>query len=132
MSNLSNCDWCGRSREYNSSVYDGSGAYCSEKCRQEKKNNQRSQSSGGSSTSGCFIATSVYGDYDHPIVLDLRQFRDNWLDKRNYGRNFITWYYRRGPFIANWIDKSKTRKLFTLSLIIKPLHFFVKLFRLHK
>lgn len=123
MGDYKNCEWCGTSFRW---MYGGHD-HCSEKCKQEHQNSKRSSSSGG-----CFIATSVYGDYDHPIVLDLRHFRDNWLEKRDYGRKFITWYYRKGPFLATWIDKSKTRKLVVLSLIVKPIHFFVKLFRLHK
>ena len=98
--------------------------FCSDRCYHEWKKNNPSQ--------GCFIATSVYGNYDHPIVLDLREFRDNWLSKREKGKKFIRWYYQKGPMLATWIDKSKTRKLFALSLIVKPLHFFVKLFRLYK
>lgn len=129
MSGYKKCGWCGK-------TFDGGpfGDYwCSNKCKQEDKNSKTSDSSTSESSSGgCFIATSVYGNYDHPIVFDLRQFRDNWLAKKNYGRKFIQWYYRKGPMLASWIDKSKTRKLFALSLIVKPLHFYVKLFRLNK
>lgn len=62
----------------------------------------RSQTySGGSSTStssgGCYIATMVYGDYDHPQVLILRDFRDNVLKKSVLGRAFIRFYYRYSP-----------------------------------
>jgi hypothetical protein len=128
-----NCYWCG------SSIRDGqhrrvdNGWVCGEKCKQEYENSKKSQSSsGGSSSGGCFIATSVYGNYDHPIVLDLREFRDNWLEKKNLGRKFIGWYYKKGPVLASWIDKTKTRKLFAQLFIVKPLHFFVKIFRLHK
>lgn len=57
--------------------------------------------SGGSSTStssgGCYIATMVYGDYDHPQVLILRDFRDNVLKKSVLGRAFIRFYYRYSP-----------------------------------
>lgn len=127
------CPWCGRNFSRGSGI---TGVdFCSEKCRSESKNAENSKkinSSGGSGSSGCFIATSVYGNYDHPIVLDLREFRDNWLEKRENGKKFIRWYYQKGPMLASWIDKSKTRKLFALSLIVKPLHLFVKLFRLNK
>ena len=45
--------------------------------------------SGASSSDGCYIATMVYGDYDHPQVMVLRDFRDNYLDKRSWGKQFI-------------------------------------------
>ena len=125
MEDYNNCKWCGRTFRAKHWSHD----LCSQKCKQEHRDSKRSSSSGGD---GCFIATSVYGDYDHPIVFDLRQFRDNWLAKKNYGRKFIQWYYQKGPMLASWIDKTKTRKLFALAIIVKPLHFFVKLFRLNK
>jgi len=101
--------------------------FCSDRCYHEWQRNHP-----GQKATPCFIATSVYGNYDHPIVLDLREFRDNWLVKREKGRNFIRWYYHKGPTLASWIEKSKTIKFLALFLIVKPLHFFVKLFRLHK
>lgn len=38
---------------------------------------------------GCYIATCVYGSYDAPEVLVLRDFRDNELSKNIFGRLFI-------------------------------------------
>ena len=32
-----------------------------------------------SSSSGCYIATMVYGDYDEPQVMVLRDFRDGYF-----------------------------------------------------
>ena len=52
----------------------------------------------------CFIATAVYGDYDHPQVKILREFRDQFLKKYCLGRIFIQWYYRGGPRIVNWLE----------------------------
>lgn len=43
---------------------------------------------------GCFIATAVYGDYDHPQVKVLQGFRDQVLVKSQPGRCFISWYFR--------------------------------------
>ena len=51
----------------------------------------------------CFIATAVYGSYDHPDVLVLRSFRDNTLQDYVWGRKFIAWYYEHGPAYAEWI-----------------------------
>lgn len=77
--------------------------------------------------SGCFIATAALGDYDHPIVKDLRLFRDNWLLKRQWGISFTKWYYKHGPKAANIIDKSTLIKKITFILIIKPLHLLTKI-----
>jgi len=70
---------------------------------------------------GCFIATAAMGDYDHPVVLDLRLFRDNWLLKRNWGINFTNWYYTHGPKAASVIEKSTSMKKLTFYLVVKPL-----------
>lgn len=113
MADLIDCRTCGSSVSYEAKV-------CP-KCGQPDPK----------PASGCFVATAVYGSYDHPIVLDLRMFRDNWLQKREYGRKFIIWYYQEGPHLASWISKSELKKFFALKLIVKPLHFFVKLFKLH-
>ncbi len=78
---------------------------------------------------GCFIATAAMGNYDHPVVLDLRLFRDNWLLKRNWGINFTNWYYTNGPKAAVQIEKSIILRKITLFLIVKPLHLFTKLFK---
>jgi len=84
-----------------------------------------------SNKSGCFIATSVFGDYNHSVVRDLRKFRDNWLYKREFGKRFIIWYYEEGPKLALWVGKSKTRKKICYALIVNPLHLVVKFFNLH-
>ena len=73
------------------------------------------------SSGGCFIATAAMGDYDHPVVVDLRFFRDNWLLKRDWGVKFTNWYYQKGPIAANLIEKSTLLKKLTFILIVKPL-----------
>ena len=54
---------------------------------------------------GCYVATMAYGDYDHPKVKVLRNFRDGFLNNYKWGRSFISWYYRNSPgftrFYAN-------------------------------
>ena len=53
---------------------------------------------------GCYIATMLYGDYDHLRVLVLRNFRDNFLNKRNWGKKFIAYYYAHSP---HWVKNLK-------------------------
>ncbi len=79
--------------------------------------------------SGCFIATAAMGDYNHPLVIDLRLFRDNWLIKRNWGVNFTNWYYTHGPKAARIIEKSLCLKKLTFIFIVKPLQLLTKKLR---
>ena len=87
---------------------------------------------GKAKLTGCFVATAVYNDYNHPVVCDLRYFRDNWLLKKSSGKKFVKWYYKNGPYFAYFISKNKIRRKIALLLIIKPLHFSVKFLRLLK
>ena len=48
----------------------------------------------------CFVASAAYGSPDHPMVLALREFRDNVLARSPAGRAFTGWYYRNGPALA--------------------------------
>nr|WP_315156233.1 CFI-box-CTERM domain-containing protein [uncultured Flavobacterium sp.] len=76
--------------------------------------------------SGCFIATATMGNYNHPIVLELRYFRDSWLLKRLWGQKFTEWYYRNSPKVANKIKESVILKSITFSVIIVPVYCFSK------
>ena len=48
----------------------------------------------------CYIATMVYGSYDHPSVVILRQYRDTVLSKTTVGVIFIKFYYKISPKIV--------------------------------
>jgi len=61
--------------------------------------------SGSSSSSGCYIATMVYGHYDHPQVLILRDFRDEILGKYYLGRGFIKLYYIISPQLVKLFNE---------------------------
>jgi len=77
------------------------------------------------SKGGCFVATATMGDYDHPIVLDLRAFRDETLKKTLFGKLFIKVYYTFGPYPAAIIAKSKKLRSLSLKYLIEPLHRFI-------
>lgn len=79
------------------------------------------------SSSGCFIATATMGNYDHPIVLELRHFRDGWLLKRYWGQIFTQWYYKKSPKVANCIKDSIILKTITFIIIVVPLYCLSKL-----
>lgn len=57
-------------------------------------------------SSGCYIATAVYGSYDCPQVWTLRRFRDNTLAETWYGRAFIRIYYTISPTLVRWFGNT--------------------------
>ncbi len=68
--------------------------------------------SSSSGSSGCYIATMAYGDYDHPQVMELRKFRDEFLNKSVLGRSFIRFYYKHSPLLVQRLkDKPKTNDI---------------------
>jgi len=46
---------------------------------------------------GCFVATAAFGQPDHPLVLLLREFRDQCLLTWAGGRMMVKIYYAGGP-----------------------------------
>ena len=76
-------------------------------------------------SSGCYIATMAYGDYDHPQVIILRTFRDNVLDKSIFGKIFIKIYYKYSPKLVEKLNDKKAVN----SFIRKSLNQFIKLIK---
>lgn len=72
---------------------------------------QQSSATTSSSTEGCFIATAVYGSYNHPQVLLLRGYRDHILANHTAGKLLIWVYYKYSPKIAEYIRRSPARKV---------------------
>jgi DNA polymerase-3 subunit epsilon len=72
--------------------------------------------------SGCYIATMAYGNYDHPQVIILRRFRDNYLLTSKAGRFFVAFYYWLSPKLVTFckgnlfVQKSSE---FFLNIIIR-------------
>ena len=78
-----------------------------------------------SSNNGCYIATMVYGNYEHPQVLVLRKFRDDFLSNFLLGRLFIRFYYKYSP---GWVKSLKHNK-FINKLIKKVLNVFIRIYK---
>lgn len=70
---------------------------------------------------GCFIATATMGSYDHPEVLELRNFRDNWILQKSWGDKFVNRYYKYGSYVAEFIKESYFLKKLSYIIIVKPL-----------
>lgn len=77
------------------------------------KNKGASNSGGG----GCYIATMAYGSYEHPQVLVLRDFRDNYLSKSNWGKSFIATYYKYSPMLVERLKHMTTFNRFIRGLL---------------
>jgi hypothetical protein len=78
-----------------------------------------------SASDGCYIATMAYGDYDHPQVLELRKFRDDFLSRTTLGRSFIKLYYRYSPSLVQMLKNKQGINL----IIRKGLDQFIKTIR---
>lgn len=122
---MPNCSWCDRYTENSLEEYEET--FCSLKCLHEYTQNGYKMTE----KSGCFIATAVYGSYDHDIVFDLRLFRDNWLSSREWGIRFISFYYKHSPRLAQVIKSNSILRWIACLTLIKPLHFIVTSFKLH-
>lgn len=70
-------------------------------------NKNINQASISNSKGGCYIATMVYGSYEHPQVLELRKFRDEVLASTLLGRLFIKIYYFISPKIVHLLKGKK-------------------------
>ena len=79
--------------------------------------------------SNCFIATATMGSYDHPEVMELRNFRDNWILEKSWGERFVKWYYHYGQKASKSIEKSTVLKKISYILIVKPLVFISRLLK---
>ncbi len=66
----------------------------------------------------CFIATAAYGSNTEPSVMLLRQFRDEVLLRTGLGTEFVEYYYKNSPPIAQKIAGSKVLKNITLVLLM--------------
>ncbi|MDR7127403.1 calcium-binding protein [Pseudotabrizicola sp. 4114] len=72
-------------------------------------------------SAGCFVATAVYADPDHPDVWLLRWYRDEVLRGCTFGRLFIAVYWVVGPKLAETVS----RYAFLVSLFLAIIRFIV-------
>jgi hypothetical protein len=74
--------------------------------------------------SKCYIATMAYGDYDHPQVIILRQFRDEVLEHSVFGKWFIRKYYQISPKLVKRLKGNKIAN-YTIRLLLDKLVRFI-------
>lgn len=69
--------------------------------------NTQTQTGNNSNSSGCYVATAVYGSYDCPQVWTLRRYRDYTLAETWYGRAFVRTYYAISPTLVKWFGDTE-------------------------
>lgn len=68
----------------------------------------------------CFIATAAYGSKYMPAVSLLRKFRDKFLLTNSIGTEFVKFYYKNSPPIADYIrDRGYLRTI--VRILLTPL-----------
>jgi hypothetical protein len=77
----------------------------------------------------CFIATATMGSFEHPVVIELREFRDSWILSKDWGYKFVSFYYKFGHYPASVIEKSKILRLLSFYFVVKPLHFIARMLK---
>lgn len=70
---------------------------------------------------GCYIATACYGDYDHPDVLVLRRFRDEYLYRSNIGTIAVKAYYRLSPELSERLKNHKNLNKVIKTVLLRPM-----------
>ncbi len=71
-------------------------------------------------SSCCFVITATMENRNHPYVLTLQDFRESWLLKRGYGRQFNHYYEIFGPHLADIIRDRWILRMLSLNLIVRP------------
>lgn len=65
----------------------------------------------------CFVATAAAGDGGHPVVVQLRQFRDRLLLPWAGGRALVRAYYAVGPDMARMVAAHEPLRKATLAVL---------------
>ncbi|MBZ2173512.1 type II secretion system protein J [Nitratidesulfovibrio sp. SRB-5] len=65
----------------------------------------------------CFVATAAAGNGDHPVVVQLRQFRDRLLLPWSGGRALVRAYYAVGPDMARVVAAHEPLRAATLAAL---------------
>ncbi|MGC8977206.1 MAG: S8 family serine peptidase [Candidatus Ratteibacteria bacterium] len=66
---------------------------------------------------GCFIASLCFGENSWQVKI-LKEFRDKILAKSIFGKKFIRFYYRVGPFVAEYLKRHYFLLIFVRTVLI--------------
>lgn len=93
--------------------------YVEELC---KRNGIQADTPSKGSSSNCFVITATLGDPNHPIVDEFRLYRDSKLLPNAFGRSFVQFYYKVGPYLAAIISKNVFLRKISFSLFVHPIY----------
>jgi hypothetical protein len=86
-----------------------------------------SKTSQSTKKDGCFIVTAVYGSYNAPEVLTLRNFRDDVLLASNVGRALVKLYYILSPPVARLLNAHLWLRNMVRKAVVQPIISLVRL-----
>jgi hypothetical protein len=78
------------------------------------------------SISRCFIATELVDVIDVETLPTLRGWRDDVLLHSWGGRRFVSWYYRNGPVIAEWVARRPSWARRGLGFVLDQVSFLIR------
>ncbi|MDD4080376.1 MAG: hypothetical protein PHP02_03050, partial [Eubacteriales bacterium] len=123
LRNMFTARWEGNITSRAIELYNDQASYVTKKIQQYKSNymhpplslryQQHSNDTERAKKEGCYIATAVYGNYNHPRVIILRWFRDKTLNTTYFGKRLVVLYYKISPSIVRTCGSSN---LFTKSV----------------
>jgi len=94
-----------------------------EKERKKKEaETQKVKPASSKSSSSCFVITATMGDPYHPIVDEFRAYRDRKLLTNEFGKAFVSFYYKVGPYAASIISKSEILRKLSFSFFVNPIY----------
>jgi hypothetical protein len=99
-----------------------------EKQREEEEERKKKEAQAqkakptNTSSSSCFVITATMGDPYHPIVDEFRAYRDRKLLTNSFGKAFVSFYYKVGPYAASIISKSEILRKFSFSFFVNPIY----------
>jgi len=88
-----------------------------------KDYNKRNKSNENYNNSNCFVATAAFGTKWADEINILRDWRDERLQHNKFGRIFINFYYKVGPFLAKFVRRSSLLK----NSVRKIIYFIIKM-----
>ena len=83
---------------------------------------QKVKPASSKSSSSCFVITATMGDPYHPIVDEFRAYRDQKLLTNEFGKAFVSLYYKVGPYAASIISKSEILRKLSFSFFVNPIY----------
>jgi hypothetical protein len=72
--------------------------------------------------SSCFVVTATMGSATHPVVNDMRRFRDEVLSTNCFGRRLINQYDVHGPRLADKIARNHYWRMLCYIFVVRPAH----------